>query len=91
MLCEYCGKSIKTVSGLAKHMRASKYCIGIKHRREAAAANSAVGTRASGEDKFGLGKRKVDLEEEERFKATLKDEDGIGQGYNAKACKGCPW
>ena len=64
MHCEYCGKSIKTVTGLAKHMRASKYCIGVKNQREAA-ANSAVGTRASGKDKSGLGKRKVDLEEED--------------------------
>ena len=93
MLCEYCGKSIKTASGLAKHMRASKYCIGIKNLREAA-ANSAVGTRASGEDKFGLGKRKVDLEEEDSKppakmrmvldKATMQRLAKVAHGDEAK-------
>jgi hypothetical protein len=68
MRCVYCGKSIKTVAGLAKHMRASKYCMGLKKQIE----EEAINTKASGKDRSvprknpeQVGKRTADFEEDD--------------------------
>jgi hypothetical protein len=71
MKCEYCGKSMKTSAGLAKHVKSSKYCIALKNRREKA-ATGGVNRESSGKDNSGVsekseqgGKRRAPLEEED--------------------------
>jgi hypothetical protein len=53
MECEYCGKCIKTAAGLAKHIKSSRYCSGLKKRQEEA-AKGEDNRAASGKDKSGL-------------------------------------
>jgi hypothetical protein len=69
--CEYCGKKVKTQDGLLRHQRYSTECIQSRKQQEFIAKGGQEAT-ASGKDKFEikkkfvpLGKRKVDLDEED--------------------------
>jgi hypothetical protein len=56
MKCEYCGKTVKTLSGLAKHIKASKYCSGLKDRQQQS-AKGGVDRKAIGKDKLGFAEK----------------------------------
>jgi hypothetical protein len=53
MECEYCGKCIKTAAGLAKHIKSSKYCTGLKKRQDEEAAKREANLNRVASGKLG--------------------------------------
>jgi hypothetical protein len=63
MKCQYCGKTVKSFVGLAKHQRQSAACIQAKRRLESS-AKQEDDAKPSAQGFKSMGKRKVDLDQD---------------------------